>query len=300
MRSITLATAVLAGLALAQQPTSTTTAPLGAQSTFANTVPFQLSPGDPQWNWTVRVLQSSQPNNAPANVLVGYDFLWPDGGNLSTALNVTSPITDNSTTTRVCAAILRPPTDLVWSPALAPDFTGSGQCTQALGDDCYSAITRNLTYHPDQNGCPALPDNLAQIPQCNTTFGTLSPDSTIDIEYKELEPDSYGVSFYGANSEPDPGNLTSVADALQIVVLSFGRNHTDENTSTRGTETQMLCMRANAAYEAPSKVVEGNGTGAAGNGTGSGSGQPSGADGFAGLNWTVLGLLGMGAVLLGL
>jgi len=295
MHSLTLAATLFASLALGQQnsASTTTTAPFPAQSTFTNTVPVQLSPGDPQWNWTVRVLQSSSPNNAPANILVGYDFTWPNGGNLSTVLNVTSPITGNYTTTRVCAAVLRPQTNLVWTPALAPDYTGSGQCTQALGNDCYTAITQKLTYPSERNGCPALPDNFAQIPQCNTTFGTLS---SIDVEYKQLESDSYGLSFYGANS---PGNLAAVADALQIMVLSFGRDQVDGSTSTNATETQMLCMRANAEYEAPSKAAQGNGTGS-GSGSGSGSVKPSSANGFAAVGWGVMGLLGVGAVLLGL
>lgn len=182
----------LAGVVLGQQPTSTTTASSPAQSTIMNTVPFQLISGDPEWNWTVRTLQSTSPNNAPSNILIDYDFSWPDSGNLSTALNVTSQVTDNITTTRLCAAILRPPTNLAWTPALAPDFTGSGQCTSALGPDCYAAIIGNLTYPGSQNGCPALPEDLTQILECNTTFGTLSPDS-IEVEYKQLEPDSDGL-----------------------------------------------------------------------------------------------------------
>ncbi|KAI0509117.1 hypothetical protein F5B22DRAFT_618522 [Xylaria bambusicola] len=205
---------------------------------------------DIEWTWRVNVSDFSVPNaaagrdplNDPHIVHTTYDFTWPEGGNLSSAL----PPSTNA----VCIQWL----DVIGNPAnisntYTEDNADSTDCTPMLGRECVDAIVARASGH--RSDCFNIAQSWWSIRQCASTFGYILNANNGNLGtqegaiYSTEGSDSIsGERFWAATSAAYNGTNTttynSAANKLQVMMLA--------PVILNVTYPQLLCTRVNTTH----------------------------------------------------
>lgn len=238
-------------------------------------------------SWTVNVTDVLLPDATTHDgerilgahaVGVTYGYSSANNRSLHDAINNSTDI-GNDTSTIMCATIISTlNSNLSFSPALNDLDTHDG-CSSAFGATCVDALLASLeTVQDGSIGCPSLP-NIANIPECNNTFGAVGPAEFMTIG-RSVDMNPFYVSTTDVLPANDTTTIHDVANSLQILVMSA------VSVSGMGTSVRsnMLCQRANDTYE------ESNGTPTP---SSTGSTQPTPSSGAA----SVAGHIGFVAVM---
>lgn len=215
-----------------------------------------------------------------------YDFEWPGGGNISSALNYS--------TDPFCISTI----DMIGMPANVSNLytesnAESSDCGPILGDKCVSAITDTLSSLPGGSGCYANPTGWFSLPSCASTLGyaySQTPKHRSAIQTWNFNNASNssgsslsGEAFWGAMSDASNGTNTttyeSAVNQLQIMLITPA-------VGSGQPVPQLLCMRVNTSHLP--EEAGGNGSGGGGKNAGYSVKPHPGAETVVALAWVML------------
>lgn len=169
----------------------------GAEEVASKSVPFDLwYPSDegaaaPQWTWTTRLEEASIPDSDIPNAVqlnTVYDFTWPDGGNLQSAVAQHSGQLSQE---NFCVTVLEStfPDNRVnrFDADSEENASAQGSCSGPIRDPCFEAIAEAFREaEMGENGCRGTDLDLASIHQCQWEFEGSYRASTYSESFGEL------------------------------------------------------------------------------------------------------------------
>jgi hypothetical protein len=193
---------------------------------------------------------------------MAYDFTWPGGGSIKSALNFSK---DAFCITNL--GIEGMPANV--TNTYTENNAGSTSCAPMLGDRCVIAITNTIGSLPGEGGCYSSLESFYTLPECASTLGyaySQTPRHRALIETTNLNSNSSsdshlsGAAVWGSLTDASNGTNTSnyeaVVNQLQIIMITPVVN------GFRPTP-QLLCMRVNTSQlvEIGVNTSQGNGGG---------------------------------------
>lgn len=185
----------------------------------------------------------------PHVVNTAYDFTWPSGGKLSSALNFS-----NDSLCVSAATIEGMPANV--SNFYTEDNTDNTDCAPVLGASCVAAIARSLTSRREGTGCYLGTDSWWSMHECSDILGYAYNQNlkhgagiiawnlnSANRSSDHLSGDGVWGAMQDARNATNTTNYDTAVNQLQILLLDLV-----VNGSRSGAGFQMLCMRVNTSH----------------------------------------------------
>ncbi|RYP32498.1 hypothetical protein DL767_005187 [Monosporascus sp. MG133] len=228
---------------------------------------------DAEWTWRINISSIEAPDADsdgdaiadPHITSVTYDFSWPAGGNISTALDGASG--------PLCLMTLQDTVDLpvAATNGYTEDDGDSTSCEPVLGRECVAALLAQVPTPRGTNCMLPTRTPWSEVPECRDSLGAFHPFGQSFMSWplgSNVSDDSgggrrewlSGQAFYGNVSGPLDGGdsrlYNYMANRVHMMLMSVELPARDEGQTVGGPE--LLCMRVNAT-ELPEVDTDGDG-----------------------------------------